>query len=81
MERHGNIALAQGFGGIAWFTLAYVCYGNKEDNSCDDKRSRTVTYPGGLNAFMKATLATLRGREGLEQRASFLCYEKLGDLL
>ena len=37
MERHGNITLVQLFGEIAWFSLAYGCNDNQEDNSCDDK--------------------------------------------
>ena len=46
MERRGNITLVQRFGGIAWFSLAYGCNDNKEDNSCDDKdESKLVTYP------------------------------------
>ena len=41
-----NITLVQWFGGIAWFSLAYGCNDDEEDNSCDDKTSRTITYPG-----------------------------------
>ena len=46
MERRGNITLVQRFGGTAWFSFSYGCNDNEEDNSYDDKTSRTVTYPG-----------------------------------
>ena len=46
MERRGNITLVQQFGRIAWFSLAYGCNDNKEDNSYNEKdESKPVTYP------------------------------------
>ena len=51
----------QRFGGIAWFSLAYGCNDNKEDNSCDDKDKSNRYLSGGLNAFIKVILATVKG--------------------
>ena len=69
MERHGNITLVQRFGRIVWFSLAYGCNDNKEDNSCSEERNRYL--PGGLNAFINMFLDTLkRGGEPREKGSS-----------
>ena len=75
MEHRGNITLVQWFGGIAWFSLAYGCNDNKEDNSCSKERNHYL--PKGLNAFINAFLATLRGRGVLEHRASCFYYKEV----
>ena len=87
MEHHGNITLGQQFGGIAWFSLACGCNDNKEDNSCSGGRE-PVTFPltERLNRGLMATSGDRRDRReeiqiALEHRASFFCYEKLGELL
>ena len=77
MERRGNITLVQRFGGIAWFHLAYGCNNNKEGNSYNENPLLILA----LNAFIKAILASGGGHTVLEHRASFFCYEKLGELL
>ena len=60
MERRGNITLVQRFGGIAWFSLVYVCNDNKEDNNCGDKdESNPLLIQKMLN---RGSLATLGGQ-------------------
>ena len=77
MERRGNITLVRRFGGIVWFSLAYGCNDNKEGNSCNENLLLILA----LNAFIKVTPASEGGHRVLEHRASFFCYEKLGELL
>ena len=84
MERRGNIMLVHRFGGIAWVSLAYGCNDNKEDNSCSGGKEPITCPP--TERLNRGLRATSRGREEatqivLEHRASFFCYEKLGELL
>ena len=56
MECRGNITLCNDLAGLHGLVLVYGCNDNEENNSCDDKTSRTVTYPGTecLNMMISA---------------------------
>ena len=84
MECRGNITLGKQFGRNAWFSLSCGCNDNKEDNSCSGGKEPVTCPP--TERLNRGLLATSRDRReeiqiALEHRASFFCYEKLGELL
>ena len=81
MECHGNIMLVQQFGGIAWFSLAYGCNDNKEDNNYVKEGGESVTYTP-TERLNRRGWPRLKGDSVHSERStSFLCYAKLGEFV